>query len=110
MAVIGPTDVTSIFRSTGATILHADTGDQALVLLKDIKRKTLNSDVSGEKYAVVVILEKLVADIRPEDYEKVSFGSLPAVISVPGFEGATGVSMNKLARLAEKAIGSNILN
>lgn len=110
IAVVGPTDVTSIFRSTGATIFEADTGESALAILKDIKKQTQNPEGSQDRYAIVVILERLVAEIRPEDYEKVAFGSLPAIIAVPGFEGSSGVSMEKLARLAEKAVGSNILN
>lgn len=107
IAVIGPASVTSIFRATGAHVFNATTGEEALTILKEIKKETV--DAIDSAYAVVVILENLVADIRVEDYEKVTLGSLPAVVAVPGFEGSSGVGIEKLARLAQKAVGSNIL-
>lgn len=107
IAIVGPKDVVSVFKVTGADVFEARTGSEALEVLRQIKRDTQSVD-GGKKYAVVMIIESILEEISDDEYEKVSSGALPSIVAIPGLEGATGVSKEKLRKLAEKAIGSDI--
>jgi vacuolar-type H+-ATPase subunit F/Vma7 len=48
-------------------------------------------------------------DIPQDEMDKVSSGALPAIVALPGIEGSHGAGVAKLKRLAERAIGSDIL-
>jgi V/A-type H+-transporting ATPase subunit F len=107
IAIIGPKDVVSVFKATGADVFESGNGKEALEVLRQIKKDTQSTD-DVKKFAVVLIIESLLQEISDDDYEKVSVGALPAIVAIPGLEGATGVSREKLRRLAERAIGSDI--
>lgn len=109
IAIIGPENVTSLFKSVGADVFVAHTGEEATDALKEIKASTDDPE-STKRYAVALILESLYTALKEEDLQKLSRGSLPSIISVPGLEGSSGAALQKLGRLAEQAVGSNILN
>lgn len=107
IGIVGPKDVVSVFKATGADVFEASTGSEAFEVLRQIKRDTQSTE-DVKKFAVVMIIESLLQEISDDDYEKVASGALPAIVAIPGLEGATGVSKEKLRKLAEKAIGSDI--
>ena len=72
---------------------------------KDIEVK----DKDQELYATVLIIESVMEEINDEDKERLSQGALPAILALPGIEGSKGAGVAKLKRLAERAIGSDIL-
>ena len=109
-AIIGPKSIISGFKALGVTPFDAETGEEALQALKEIKSTIDNPKEGKEKYATVIIIESLVHDIPEADMEKVSRGALPAIVALPGLEGSQGAGVDKLKRLAEKAIGSDILS
>ena len=86
----------------------ADTAEEVLVQLRKIKQQTLDPD-STDKYAVVCIIEDLVSLVDQNEYAKVVEGALPAVVLLPGPEGSSGFALERLRRLAEKAVGSAII-
>ena len=108
IAVIGPEDTISGLKALGVDPFPARDADEALVQLRIIKQQTLDEQ-SPVKYAVVCIIEDLVALVDQAEYARVVAGPLPAVVLLPGPEGSSGFAVDRLRRLAEKAVGSAII-
>jgi len=108
IAIIGPTDTVSGFKALGVDSFQAQTTEEALEQLKAIKKMTLDPS-SNTKYAVVCIIEDLVTLVDQSEYAKVIEGPLPAVVLLPGPEGSSGFAIERLRRLAERAVGSAII-
>lgn len=107
-AIIGPTDVVSGFRALGVDVYPASSGSELLDTLVRLKRGQ-GDEGGGTRYAVVVAMESLVAELPSEEWEKAVRGVLPAVLVLPGIEGSSGQGERTLRKLAERAIGSDIL-
>jgi V/A-type H+-transporting ATPase subunit F len=108
IAIVGPLDTVSGFKALGVDSFQAATADEALEQLRTIKQMTLDPD-STTKYAIVCIIEDLVTLVDQAEYAKVVEGALPAVVLLPGPEGSSGFAIERLRRLAEKAVGSSII-
>lgn len=108
IAIIGPTDVVSGFKALGVEPFAAQDADEALEQLRYIKQQTLDPE-STNKYAVVCIIENLMALVDQTEYAKVVEGALPAVVLLPGPEGSSGFAIERLRTLAEQAVGSAII-
>jgi len=108
IAIVGPLDTVSALKALGVEVFDAKTAEEALNQLRTIKEKTLNPE-SNDKYAVVCIIEELVSLVDQAEYAKVVNGPLPAVVLLPGLEGSSGFAVERLRRLAEKAVGSSII-
>lgn len=108
IAIVGPEDTVSGFKALGVESFKAQTADEVLTQLKEIKRVTLDPE-SKEKYAVVCVIEELVSLVDQAEYAKVVEGPLPAVVLLPGPEGSTGFALERLRGLAEQAVGSAII-
>jgi len=107
-AIVGPKNVISGFKALGVIPFDAEDGETALDILKKIKKET-QSEIEV-KFAVVLIIENIANKIPTDEFEKVSRGALPAILTLPGLEGSTGAGVAKLKSLAERAVGSDILN
>ena len=110
IAIIGPKTIISGFKALGVTVFDAHNGTEALEILKNIKKDLSTPTPETKKFAVIIVNETLAHDIPKEEMEKISRGALPAIVILPGLEGSHGAGVEKLRRLAEKAIGSDILN
>lgn len=108
IAIIGPLDTVSGFKALGVDSFPAQTAEEALTQLKQIKEQTVNPD-SKVKYAVVCMIEDLLTGVDQNEYAKVVDGPLPAVVLLPGPEGSKGFALERLRNLAEKAVGSAII-
>ncbi|NCN12066.1 hypothetical protein GW937_01970 [Candidatus Kaiserbacteria bacterium] len=108
IAIIGPENTVSGFRALGVESFPAHTGEEAMHQLKSIKQMTIDP-TSPSKYAVVCIIEELMLQVDQSEYAKVADGPLPAVVILPGQEGSKGFAIERLRRLAEKAVGSAII-
>lgn len=108
IAIIGPEDTVSGFKSLGVEPFNAQNPEQAMAHLRKIKEQTLDQE-SEKKYAVVCIIENLVTMFDQTEYAKLVEGPLPAVVLLPGPEGSSGFAIERLRRLAEKAVGSAII-
>ncbi|OIO32922.1 MAG: V-type ATP synthase subunit F [Candidatus Yonathbacteria bacterium CG_4_10_14_3_um_filter_47_65] len=108
IAIIGPKEVIFGFKALGVVPFDAENGETALHVLQEIRKNAENTE-KGSAYAVVIIVENIAEEIPADEFEKVCRGALPAVIALPGLEGSRGIGIAKLKRLAERAVGSNIL-
>lgn len=108
IAIIGPHNVISGFRALGVELFSANTAPEVIEQLKEIYAVTVD-DSKPIVYAVVCIIEELMQDMDEEVFARVTKGPLPAVISIPGPEGSTGIAEARLRALAERAVGSAIL-
>lgn len=106
IAIIGPKKMTSGFKALGVDIFDAENGEQALAALKNTRA---TADTNTTRYAVVILMEKLVKEIPEDEYTRATQGALPAVVILPGIEGSSGEGIAKLKKLAERAVGSDIL-
>lgn len=104
-AIIGPKDVVSGFRALGVSVMPAETAEELLTAIARTKETT----AEGEHYAVVLVTESLVSLVPEEEWHKATAGVLPAITVLPGLEGSRGEGVRALKRLAERAIGSDIL-
>ena len=109
VAIVGPREEVLCFRAVGVEIFGASDANSAIEILRKIKKSFgANEENSAKKFAVVFVIEEILQKIAPEELEKLSAGALPAIIALPGKKGASGAGLQKINRLVEKAIGSNI--
>ena len=110
IAIIGQKDVILGFKAIGITAVNANTSEDALNALKELKsEKVTEAGIERPKYAIIMLTEDLAKDFPEEDYKKLSDDMLPSILVIPGVQGSTGFGMKKLGKIVEKAIGSNIL-
>ncbi len=108
IAIVGPADTITGFTALGVRAFPAHTADEALAALRTIKLQTTDP-AATERYAVVCIIEELVAMVDPGEYSKIVAGPLPAVVLLPGPKGTEGFALTQLRRLAERAVGSAVI-
>lgn len=102
LAAVGRKETVSLFRVLGAHVVVVETPDEAY-------RQTLRlKEERGEELAIIALEEGFYRSFNDEECEEVVAGELPAVLVVPGPEGESGTSEERLRILAEKAIGSDI--
>ena len=108
LAIVGPTDMVSGFQALGVEAFNATNPVQALEQLRAIKK--ISNDVEDDRtYAVVCVIDDVLKDIDQAEYAKAIEGALPAVVVLPGPAGASGVAIERLRLLAQKAVGSSII-
>lgn len=108
IAIIGPTETVSGFKSLGAVVLEATTGEEVLAHLRTIKQQSTTSE-TADQFAVVCVIEDLVTTIDQSEYAKAVSGPLPAVVLLPGTTGSKGFAIGRLRQLAEQAVGAAII-
>jgi vacuolar-type H+-ATPase subunit F/Vma7 len=108
LAIVGPTDMVSGFQALGVEAYNATNPTEALEQLRAIK-KISNDSADERTYAVVCVIDDVLKDIDQAEYAKVVAGALPAVVVLPGPNGASGVAVERLRLLAQKAVGSSII-
>lgn len=108
IAIIGPADMVSGFKALGVESFPATSGSEALAQLREIKKIT-NDPETATEYAVVCVIDDVMHDVDQAEYAKVVAGALPAVVVLPGPAGASGVAVERLRLLAQKAVGSAII-
>ena len=108
IAIVGPTDMVSGFKALGVEAFDATNAQEALEQLRTIKKVSLDT-TDDKNYAVVCVIDDILKDVDQAEYAKVVAGALPAVVVLPGPSGASGVAIERLRALAEKAVGSSII-
>jgi len=108
LAIIGPTDMVSGFQALGVEAHNATNSTEALEQLRNIKKIT-NDPADARTYAVVCVIDDVIRDVDQAEYAKVVEGALPAVVVLPGPNGSSGVAVERLRLLAQKAVGSSII-
>jgi V/A-type H+-transporting ATPase subunit F len=108
IAIIGPKDVVSGLKVLGVEALEATTTEETLAQLRTI-RQWQRDGTPEKQYAVVCVIENLIASVDQAEYAKIVDGPLPAVVVLPGPEGSQGFAVARLRALAERAVGSAII-
>lgn len=108
LAIVGPTDMVSGFQALGVEAYNATNQSEALEQLRAIK-KISNDPADNRTYAVVCVIDDVLKGIDQAEYAKAIEGALPAVVVLPGPAGATGVAIERLRLLAQKAVGSSLI-
>lgn len=111
IAIVGSREAVSGFALLGLDVVPVLTSEEAVQELFRLK-KEMTTDESGHDhhaYAIVFITEDLSAGISPDDEKKLSKGALPAIIPIPSHKGSTGYGLQRLKRIVERAVGSDIL-
>lgn len=101
IAIVGERDSVMGFAALGINAYPVESGDEAKRTLRELARE--ESDC-----AIIYVTEQCAADIMGE-IEKYKNRVTPAVILVPGRDGALGYGKKALSDAIEKAIGSDII-
>ncbi len=111
IAIIGSRDAIAGFSLLGVEIVPADNPKEATEALLRLKRETQTDErgVEVNVYAILFITEDLAGGISPDDEKKLARGALPAIIPLPSHQGSTGYGLQRLKRIVERAVGSDIL-
>lgn len=110
IAIIGTREAVAGFSLLGADVVPVTTPKEAVEELFRLKRETREErGVSRPVYGIVFVIEDLLTDISPDDERRLQKGALPAIIPLPSHRGSTGYGLERLTRIVERAIGSNIL-
>jgi len=111
LAIVGSREAVAGFAILGADVVPADNAQEAVEALYGLKKETQTDEkgVERSKYAIVFITEDLASGISPDDEKKLARGALPAIIPVPSHKGSTGYGLQRLKRIVERAVGSDIL-
>ena len=99
IAILGNSDVILGFKALGVDTIG---------LVKDNAAGQLQDAIEKGEYGIVFITEDWairLEQVLKEYYTRV----LPAIVSVPSPQGATGAALRNLKRIVEQAVGSDIL-
>ena len=110
-AIVGSRDAVAGFTLLGVDTVPVETPEEAVDELLRLK-KDMRTDESGREvhtYAIVFVTEDLAGGISPDDEKKLARGALPAIIPLPSHQGSTGYGRQRLKRIVERAVGSDIL-
>lgn len=110
-AIVGSKEAIAGFALLGVETVAAENETEAVDALLRLK-KEMQTDENGidrNAYAIVFITEDLAGGISPDDEKKLSKGALPAIIPLPSHKGSTGYGLQRLKRIVERAVGSDIL-
>lgn len=110
IAIVGNKDTILGFKALGLKTFDANSGQEASEVLRKLKAEEIKLD-DGETrpaYAIIFITEDLATQIPHDDYKKLSQDALPAIIPVPGSQGASGYGIKRIGKMVEQAVGSDI--
>lgn len=110
LAIIGTKDQISGFKALGATAINANNADEAKEYLFGLVNEEIEIEnkETRKKYAIIFILEEYMSNLTKEDYKKLNKEALPAIIPIPGIKGSKGFGLNRIKKMVEQAVGSDI--
>lgn len=99
IAVLGDRDSVLGFKALGLDVCPAETVEEA--------KSTLHR-LAKEDYAVVYLTEQFASKME-EELARYKDELTPAIILIPGKEGALGIGMANVKKSVERAVGADIL-
>ena len=110
-AIVGSRDAIAGFSLLGVDIVPVESPTEAVEQLLKLKKEKRADErgIEVNTYAIIFITEDLAEGISPDDEKKLSRGALPAIIPLPSHQGSTGYGLQRLKRIVERAVGSDIL-
>lgn len=110
IAIVGTHAAVAGFALLGVDTVPVDSTEQAVEELMRLRKVTRNEGGREvQTYAIIFITEDLAGGISPDDEKKLARGALPAIIPLPSHQGSTGFGFQRLKRIVERAVGSDIL-
>lgn len=111
IAIVGPKDAVAGFALLGVRVAAAQSTQEAAETLLRLKKEMRKDEDGIERnvYGIVFVSEDLLSGLSIDDQKKLARGALPAIIPLPSHRGATGFGQDRLKRIVERAIGSDIL-
>ena len=99
IAVMGDQDSVLGFKALGLEVCPAATAEEG--------RQALHR-MAKENYAIIYLTEQLAAQMQG-GLERYQDSLTPAIILIPGKEGALGIGMANVKTAVERAVGADIL-
>ncbi len=111
IAFVGPEESVRAFSLLGVEIAPARTQQEALSHLHRLRKAMIKDDRGIERnaYAIIFVSEHLVHDMPKEEETKFASTFLPAIIPTPSNKGNATAGVERLKKLVERAVGSDIL-
>jgi len=107
IAIIGSGEAIEGFSLLGVETVPAISGPDAVEKIREMKKRGQNENSSP--YAIIFVTEDLAQSFTKDDEKYFAKDALPAVIPLPSHLGSTGYSTERLRRIVERAVGSDIL-
>ena len=99
IAVIGDMDSVMGFKALGLEVCPVPTPEEGREALHRMAR---------ENYAIIYMTEQLAVQLQHE-IDRYKDALTPAIILIPGKEGALGIGMANVKTAVERAVGADIL-
>lgn len=111
IVIVGTKEVVAGFALLGVDVVAVQDGKEAAEQLLKLKR-TMHTVDGRERhaYGIVFVSEDVLDALSAEDERKLSRGALPAIIPLPSHHRSTGYGLQRLRRIVERAVGSDILS
>ncbi len=110
LAIVGTKDQILGFTALGMTAVAVNDFETAREKILELASKNVEG-ASGEtrrEYAIIFVMEEYARQLGKEDYKKINKEALPAVIPIPGIKGSTGYGLERVKKMVEQAVGSDI--
>lgn len=110
IAIVGSKEAVAGFALLGVDVVSVDEQTNPMTELLRLKKSVVTEGGRERNvYGIVFVSEHLLAPLSADDMKKLSKGALPAIIPVPSHHGSSGYSLQRLKRIVERAVGSDIL-
>lgn len=110
IAIVGSKEAIAGFALLGVDVVPTQEGTDAVSELMRLK-KAIRIEDGRERnvYGIVFVSEHLMTQLSQEDLKRLSRGALPAIIPLPSHHGSSGYGLERLKKIVERAVGSDIL-
>lgn len=109
IAIVGLKDQILGFKALGLKTVSVFDAEEAKKALYELNEEKTGIEENAKKaYAIIFILEELAMKIPQDDYKKLTKDALPAIIPIPGIKGTTGYGLQRIKKMVEQAVGSDI--
>ncbi|MBA4336329.1 V-type ATP synthase subunit F [bacterium] len=110
LAIVGTKDQILGFTALGMTAIAVNDFETAREKILGLVSSNVEG-ASGEmrkEYAIIFVMEEYARQLGKDDYKKINKEALPAVIPIPGIKGSTGYGRERVKKMVEQAVGSDI--
>jgi V/A-type H+-transporting ATPase subunit F len=108
VAILGKREEILCFSALGVEVIDIKNIDDAREKLFKAKKAKLEGSETSH-YAIIFVMEDIIAEISDDDMKKLTADALPAIIALPGHKGASGQGDLRIRKIVEKAVGTDIL-
>ena len=103
IGAIGPYDIISLFRAYDIDCFDATNQHEVIETVERLKES------EEVRYAVIFVPESILKEMDRKAYTKLTEATLPTITPIPLLKADDSASAENIRRLAERAIGSDIL-